>query len=58
MYFSSQRQVIIFWCGILYLAFYSILNKNFQKITKMFAVKLFDGKHFLPYNKQCFGKEA
>ena len=24
----------------------------------MFAVKLFDSKHFLLYNKQCLGKEA
>ena len=35
---------------------FSKLNKNYQKITKMFAVKLFDGKHFLPYNKHVLGR--
>ena len=43
---------------ILYLVFSGKLNKKYQKISKMFAVKLFDGKHFLHYNKYCFGKEA
>lgn len=34
------------------------IEQKYQKIPKMFAVKLFDGKHFLHYNKYCFGKEA